>query len=135
MASHDTEPPLRAVCRVGERVDGRYFQWEFDAAHSSQVNGQPEQVGTTGQRWKGPGEGEGKVEFVRGFLLVGEEHHGVFEREEYAGIDVEGQMEVQRAAASLFGMEVDFPDLTQGVRLDEMPLVVYVEPVVNGVIF
>ena len=135
MASHDTESSLRAVSCVGERVDGRYFQWEFDTAHSGQIDRQPEQVGTAGQRWKGPREGEGKVEFVRGLLLLGEEHHGVFEREEDAWIHVKGEMKVQRAAASLLGMEVDFPDLTQGVRLDEVPLVVHMESVVNGVIF
>jgi hypothetical protein len=75
------------------------------------------------------------MELVGGLLLLGEEHNGVFEGQEDAWINVEGQMQVQRAAAPLLGMEVDLPNLTQGVRLDKMPLVVNMKSVVNGVIF
>jgi hypothetical protein len=43
-------------------------------------------------------------------------------------------VQVERPAAPLLGVQVDLPDLAQGVGLDEVPLVVDVEPVVNGVI-
>ncbi len=43
-------------------------------------------------------------------------------------------MQVERAAAGLLGMEVDLPRLAQRVGLDEVALVVHVEPVVDGVI-
>jgi hypothetical protein len=74
------------------------------------------------------------VELVGRFLLLGEEHNGVFEGQEDTWINIEGQVQVQRTAASLLGVEVDFPNLTQGVRLDKVPLVVDMKPVVNGVI-
>ena len=32
-------------------------------------------------------------------------------------------------------MQVDLPDLTQGVGLDEVSLVMHVEPMVHGVVF
>src|ERR1019366_2344055 len=41
-----------------------------------------------------------------------------------------GRGEVERPAAPLFGVQVDFPGLAQRVRLDEMALVVHVEAVV-----
>ena len=63
-----------------------------------------------------------------------EQDHGVLEGEEDAGVDVEGQVQVERAAAALLGMQVDLPDLAQGVRLDEVPLVVHMEPVVDRVV-
>jgi hypothetical protein len=90
--------------------------------------------GAAGQGREGPGEGEGEVELVGWLLLFGEEHHGVLEREQDTGVDIQGQVEVQRTAAALLGMEVDLPDLTKGVGLDEVPLVVYVEPVIDRVI-
>ena len=127
-------PLPRAIGGVGKRVDRRHLQRELDPTHPGQVDGQPEEVGTAGQGRESPGEGKGEMELVGGLLLFGEEHHGVLEGEEDAGIDVEGQVEVQRTAASFLGMQVDLPDLTKGVRLDEMPLVVYVKPVIDGVI-
>ena len=41
-------------------------------------------------------------------------------------------MQVDRAVTGLFRMEIDFPELTQGVGLDEMPFVVNVEAMVDG---
>ena len=43
-------------------------------------------------------------------------------------------MEVQRPTAALFWVKVDLPHLSQRVGLDEVPLVMDVEPVVDGVI-
>ena len=48
------------------------------------------------------------------------------------GIDVEREVEVDRAAARLLGVQVDLPQLAERVRLDEVTLVVDVEPVVDG---
>ena len=134
MACHDTEPSFGTIGCVRKRVDGRHLERQLDAAHAGEVDGQPEKVGTTGQERESPGEGEGKVELVGRFLLLGEEHNGVFEGQEDTWINIEGQVQVQRTAASLLGVEVDFPNLTQGVRLDKVPLVVDMKPVVNGVI-
>ena len=49
------------------------------------------------------------------------------------GIDLEREVEVDRAVAGLLGMQVDLPQLAQRVGLDEMALVVDVEAVVDGV--
>src|SRR5690606_1105864 len=46
----------------------------------------------------------------------------------------EGQVQVERAAAGLLRVQVDLPGLAQGVGLDEVPLVVHVEAVVDRVI-
>ena len=43
-------------------------------------------------------------------------------------------MEVEGAAASLLGVQVDLPHLAQGVGLDEVALVVDVEAVVDRVV-
>ena len=59
---------------------------------------------------------------------------GVLEGQEDAGVDVEGEVQVERAAAPLLGVQVDLPDLAQGVGLDEVPLVVHVESVVDGMV-
>ncbi len=125
---------LRAVGGVGEGIDGRDLECEFDPAHSCQVDGEAEQVGRPGERWQRPGEGERKVKFVGWLLVLGQEDNGILERKEDAGVDVQGEVQVQRAAAPLFGVQIDLPDLPQGVGLDEVPLVVDVESVVDGVV-
>jgi hypothetical protein len=43
-------------------------------------------------------------------------------------------VQVEGAAAPLLGMQVHLPDLPQRIRLDEVPLVVHVESVVDGMI-
>ena len=43
-------------------------------------------------------------------------------------------MQIERAAAGLLGMQVDLPRLAQRVGLDEVALVVHVEPVIDGVV-
>ena len=99
-----------------------------------QVDGQAEQVGPAGQRRQRPGEGEREVELVGWLLVLGEEDDGVLEGEEDPGVDVEGEVQVERAAAALLGVQVDLPDLAQRVGLDEVPLVVDVESVVDGMV-
>src|SRR5262249_59112988 len=60
--------------------------------------------------------------------------HGVLEAEQHARVDLERQVEVDGTLAPLLRVEVDLPVLTQGVALDEVPLVVHVEPVLDGVV-
>ena len=74
------------------------------------------------------------MELVGWLLVLGEEDHGVLEGEEDAGVDVEGEVQVERAAAPLLGVQVDLPDLAERVGLDEVPLVVDVESVVDGMV-
>ena len=67
-------------------------------------------------------------------VLVGQLDHLVLERQQRAGVDLEREVQVERAAAGLLGVEVDLPRLAQRVGLDEVALVVHVEPVVDGVV-
>ena len=134
MAGHDAETPFRAVGGVGEGVDGRDLERQLDAPDAGQVDGQAQQVGPARQRGQGPGEGQREVELVGRLLLLGEQHDGVLEGEQDAGVDVEGEVQVERAAAPLLGVQVDLPDLAQGVGLDEVPLVVHVKSVVDRVV-
>ena len=76
----------------------------------------------------------GKWKLVGRVVLLGQRQHEVLERQQRAGVDLEGEVEVERAAAGLLGVEVDLPRLAQGVGLDEVPLVVHVEAVVDGVV-
>ena len=41
-------------------------------------------------------------------------------------------MEIDRAVAGFLWVQVDFPELAQRVGLDEMALVVHVEPMIDG---
>jgi myo-inositol-1(or 4)-monophosphatase len=43
-------------------------------------------------------------------------------------------MEIERTTTTFFGVEINFPDLAKRIRLDEVALVMDVEPVVNRVI-
>jgi hypothetical protein len=74
------------------------------------------------------------MELVGRLLVLGEQDDRVLERQEDPGVDVEGEMQVKGPAAPLLGVQVDLPDLAQGVGLDEVPLVVHVEPVVDGMV-
>ena len=58
----------------------------------------------------------------------------VLEGQQHPRIDLEREVQVERAAAGLLGVEVDLPRLAERVGLDEVPLVVHVEPVVDGVV-
>src|SRR5262249_32943374 len=54
--------------------------------------------------------------------------------EQHPRVDLERQVQVDRALTSLFRVEVDFPVLAQRVALHEVALVVHVEAVFDGVI-
>src|SRR3984957_7757189 len=134
MPGHDAQPALRAVGGVGKGVDGRDLEGELNAADAGQVDGQPEQVGPARERREGPSEGEREMELVRWFLVLGQKDDGVLEGEEDTGVDIEGEMKVEGAPTPAFGAQDDLPHLAQRVGLDEVPLVVYMESVVDRVI-
>ena len=46
-------------------------------------------------------------------------------------VDVERQMEVDRTGTGFLRVEIDLPELAERVRLDEVPFVMDVEPVVD----
>src|SRR5205807_6670517 len=96
--------------------------------------GEEQQVGAVGERGKRPREEQREVELVGRVLVLGQLGDDVVEREEDARFDLEGEVEVEGPAAPLLWMQVDLPDLTQRVRLDEVALVVDVEAVVDGVV-
>ena len=58
----------------------------------------------------------------------------VLEAEQHARVDLEREVEVDRTLAALLGMQVDLPRLAQRVALDEVPLVVHVEAVLDRVV-
>jgi len=94
----------------------------------------PEQIGVLGERWERPGEGQREVVLVGWLLLVAERHDRIFEAEQDARLDVEGEVEIDWAATAFFWVEIDLPDLPQGVGLHEVPLVVHVEAMVDRVV-
>ena len=67
-------------------------------------------------------------------LVVTEADHRVFEAQEDAGIDVQGQMEVEWPTTAIFWVQVDLPHLSKRVGLDEVPLVMHVKSVIHGMI-
>ena len=74
------------------------------------------------------------MELVGRVLDVGPFDHRVFEAQQHPWVDLEREVEVDRSLASLLGVEVDLPVLAQRVALDEVPLVVDVEPVLDRVV-
>ena len=74
------------------------------------------------------------MELVRGILVLGQPVHHVLERKQHARVDLEREVQVERAATAVLGMQVDLPRLAQAVGLHEVALVVHVEPVVDGVV-
>ena len=58
--------------------------------------------------------------------------HLVLEAQQGPRVDLEREMQVDGAVARLFRVEIDLPQLTERVGLDEVALVVDVEPVVDG---
>src|SRR3989454_6721362 len=113
LAGHHREAPLGGVGGRRERVDGRHLEGQLPAADPGQLGGQHEQVGPVAERGQHPGEGEGELVALGRRLVLVEAVHGVFEGEQGAGVDVEGQVEVDRPASALLGVEVDLPVLTQ----------------------
>lgn len=86
------------------------------------------------QRWQRPREGHGHLVTLFGLIAFGELQHLVLERKDDPRVDLDRQVELDRATARFFGVEVDLPRLTHGVRLDEVSLVVDVEAVVGRVV-
>ena len=85
-----------------------------------------------GERRQGPGEQQWERESGRRIGIgVVEFADLVLEAEQGAWIDLERQVQVDRPAARLFGMQIDFPQLAQRIGLDEVPLVVHVKPVID----
>ena len=74
------------------------------------------------------------MELVGRLLILGQSEDGVLEGQQRAGVDLEGEMEIEGSAAAVLRVEFDLPDLAQGVRLDEVTLVVHVEAVVHGMV-
>ena len=119
----------------GIRVGGRHLEREIGPADAGELGGEHEQVGPVRQRRERPGEAQREVERRRRARRRRRRvDHRVLEAEQHARIDLEREVEVDRALATLLGMEVDLPGLAQRVALDEVTLVVHVEAVLDRVI-
>jgi hypothetical protein len=74
------------------------------------------------------------VEGIGRVLVVRKTEDCILEGEQGPGVHFQAQVQIEWAATAIFGMELHFPDLAEGVRLDEVPLVVNMEAMVDGVI-
>jgi myo-inositol-1(or 4)-monophosphatase len=74
------------------------------------------------------------VVFVWRGDFLGEVEHSVFEGEEDPRVDLESEVQVKWAAAPLLGVQVDLPCLAERVRLYEVPFIMDVKSVVDGVV-
>jgi hypothetical protein len=74
------------------------------------------------------------VVLVGRLFVVGKPEHRILKGEQHSRVNIESKVQVDGSAATLFGVQVDLPDLTERVRLDEVALVVHVKAVVNRVI-
>ena len=127
-----------AIGAIGDRGEGIYggdLHREFWSPHASQICGQDQEIGPVGEWWQTPGEMQRETVQIGRVVVFVEFEHEVFEREQDPGVYLEGQVQIEGAAAGIFRMQVDLPGLTEGVGLDEMTLVVHVKSVVDGVIF
>lgn len=131
---HDGEAALGGVGDSGERVDGGNLERQVDAAASGQFGGQHEKVGRVAQRRKRPGEHQGKRHSLDRIGGVGKFEHLILELDHDSGVDLEGEVKIERSTTRIFGMQIDLPGLAHGVRLDEMPLVVDMERMIDSVI-
>ncbi len=131
---HDREAALRWVGggRVG--VDRRHLEGQIGPADARELGGQEEQIRPVWQRRQRPGEEQGKPEAVWRVVVLRKVDDEVLEGEQRAGIDLERQVEVEWPSTGFLWVEVDLPRLAEGVRLDEVTLVVHVEAVVDCVI-
>lgn len=134
LAGDDGDPPFGGVGGRRVAVYRRRFEWELDAADACEIDGQSQQVGPVRQRGEGPGEGEREAELVGRVVAFGQLDDDVLECEQDSRVDLEGEVEVEGPVAAFFGVQVDLPRLSQGVRLDEVTFVVDVEAVVDGVV-
>jgi hypothetical protein len=69
------------------------------------------------------------MELIGWIDLVRETEHRVFEGEQRPRINVEFDVQVDRSATTVLGMQINLPRLAKRVCLDEMTLVVDVESV------
>ncbi len=105
---------------------------QVESADAGDIGGEHQQVGRMRERRQRPGEQQREGETGRRIVVdVVHLHDLVLEPEQRPRVDVERQVQVDRAGARLFGVQVDLPQLTQRVGLDEVPFVVDVEPVVD----
>lgn len=133
---HDRKAAFWRIGDARERVNRGDFDGEVHAADTSKVCRQHQEIGRVGERWKCPREKQWErkpfgwriVDFV-------EFHHNIFESEHRPRVDIERQVEVDRTGARFFGMKVDFPQLTKRIGLDEVPFVVNVKSVIDGLTF
>lgn len=133
LTSADREAPLWRVRRGWERVDGGHFERQVEAGDAGQLEVQLQKIGAFREGRERPGEGDREVEAVRRLGIVWELDDDVLKRQQHARVHLECEVEVEGAAAALFGMEVDLPGLAQRIALYEVPLVVHVEAVIDGV--
>jgi len=64
------------------------------------------------QRGESPRKRQRKVKLVWGILFVAETDKSILKTQEHSRVNVESEMEIQRATAAVFGVEVNFPNLT-----------------------
>ena len=133
-ARHHGDGSLGRVGHGGEAVDGAHFEWEFEAADRGEVGGEDQEVGAGGERWECEREGDRHGDRRVGFAGLSDAGDLVFERDEGAGIDFDGDVHVERSVAGAVGVEIDLPGLPVGVRLDEVTLVVDVEAVFGDMV-
>ena len=127
----------RALGRVGglgDRVDRRHLEREVGPAHAGELGGEHEQVGPCGSGGSAHVKLSGKWKSSGGSSSSAELDHRVLEAEQHARVDLEREVEVDGALAALLRVQVDLPRLAQRVALDEVPLVVHVEAVLDGVV-
>src|SRR3954453_1540987 len=111
-ARDDRQAALWCVGDAGERVDRRHLDRQVQAADACELCGQHEQVGRVGQRRQRPGEQQWEVEALRRVGVdVVELDHLVLEAEQGPRVDLQRQVQVDRAAARLLGVQVDLPQL------------------------
>src|SRR5690606_24481302 len=102
--------------------------------YPGQIGRQDQEVGWGRQRRDGPVEVEIQMEIVRWLLpLVDHLFECVLQGEQDTRVDVESQVEIERTATTRLGMEIHLPRLAQRVGLDDVPLVVDMETVIDGV--
>jgi hypothetical protein len=75
------------------------------------------------------------VILVRRCDLFGQIEYSVLESEQDPWVHLECQVKIQGAATALFGVKVHLPGLAEGVGLDEVPFVMDMESMIDGMVF
>ncbi len=114
------QPALRPGGESSIRVGGGDLQREIRPGDTCKLRGEDQQVGGIGQRRERPVEEERETEDILGLgelISVGklplDLTHAVLECEHDAWIDLQREVQVERAAASLLGMDVDLERLAE----------------------